>query len=206
MSETGNNLDMPEDRVAVVKEVHRVFDGFLKIDEATVSHPRFDGGRQTVKRQSMERGDSVAVMLVDRVEARIWLTEQFRYPTLSKGPGWIEELPAGMQSGDESFEETARREIAEETGLTIKDLEHATTFYVSPGGTSERIVLFYANVDGQTSDEGLARERRDAEEDIRLIETDIEEFMIAAQRGNIDDAKTLIAGLWLMANRERLSI
>lgn len=195
-----------EERVAVVKKVERVFDGFLKIDKALVSHPRFDGGRQTVTRLSMERGDAVGVLLVDRKTRKVWLTEQFRYPTLEKGPGWIEEIPAGMPGEGESFEDAARREIAEETGFSELELEHVSTFYVSPGGTSERIVLYAAFVDGKPQDLAAAARDRDAEEDIRLVEIDLDDFIKAAILGELDDAKTLIAGLWLHANRDRLDI
>jgi hypothetical protein len=72
---------------AVVKKLRRVYSGFLNIDEAVVSHPRYDGSRQTVTRLSLERGDSVALLMVDRKSRKVWLTEQFRYPTLEKGPG-----------------------------------------------------------------------------------------------------------------------
>ncbi len=198
--------DDEQARTALVKKVTRVFDGFLKIDEAIVSHPRFDGGRQTVTRQSMERGDAVAVLLVDRTRRKIWLTEQFRYSTLEKGPGWIEEIPAGMPNTGESFEDAALREVQEETGFTGLDLEHISTFYVSPGGTTERIALYAAFVDGKIQDAVMAAETQDKEEDILLVEVDVDDFIQASVLGRIDDAKTLIAGLWLGANRERLNI
>lgn len=194
------------ERTALVKSVERVFDGFLKIDKAVVSHPRFDGTRQTVTRLSMERGDAVSVVLVDRKHRKIWLTEQFRYPTFAKGPGWVEELPAGMVQAGEPPEKAAAREIAEETGFTGLHLEHISTFYVSPGGTSERVILFAAFVDDKTPDPELAARTQDEDEDIRLIEADLDEFMSAAGRGQIDDAKTLIGGLWLRANAERLNL
>ena len=195
-----------QERLVLVRKVTRVFNGFLKIDEAIVSHSRFDGGHQKVTRQSMERGDSVAVILIDRSRRKTWMVEQFRYPTLAKGPGWIKEIPAGMPQPDETFEEASLREIAEETGFTDLVLEHISTFYVSPGGTSERIALFAACVDGKTADPVRANETRDAEEDIRLIEEDLDDFLKSAALGRIDDAKTLIAGLWLLANKSRLKL
>lgn len=198
--------DAPPERSAVVKELVREYDGFLKIDRAVVDHSRFDGSRQTVTRLSMERGDSVAVLIVDRRRRMVYLTEQFRFPTFAKSSGWIEEVPAGMPRGDESPEDAARREALEETGFDQLKLEHVSTFFVSPGGTSERILLYVAFADGAAPDLARAAELQDAEEDIRLIETPLDGFLQRAALGEIDDAKTLIAGLWLSANRERLAL
>lgn len=201
-----DDASRPPVRTAVVESVRRVFDDFFKIDEAIILHSKIGGGVQRIKRLSVERGDSVAVMPVDRVGRVVWLTEQFRYPTLAKGPGWIEELPAGMAIEGESNEDAARRETSEETGFTNLTLEHVSTFYASPGGTSERIVLFCAFVDGASRDPQISETTRDAEEDIGLITVDLEDFFRRAVLGELNDAKTLIGGLWLLANRQRLGI
>jgi nudix-type nucleoside diphosphatase (YffH/AdpP family) len=193
-------------RTAVVKKVTRKLAGFMNVDEAVVSHQRYDGKRQTITRLSLERGDSVALLMVDRTKHKVWLTEQFRYPTLAKGPGWILEIPAGTVNPDEDPDDCAKREAGEETGHSPETLERIATFYVSPGGTSERIVLYFAAVDGATRDAGLAARTQDKEEDIKLIEQDLGDFLEDARLGRIDDAKTLIAGLWLLANRARLKI
>jgi ADP-ribose pyrophosphatase len=206
MAENDDSETVEAANTAVVKRLRRVYSGFLSIDEAVVSHPRYDGGRQTVTRLSLERGDSVALLLVDRKSRKVWLTEQFRYPTLAKGPGWIFELPAGTADAGEEPDEAARREAAEETGFVPAALERVASFYVSPGGTSERIILYYAAVDGAKRDMDMARRTRDPDEDIKLIEEDLDEFLDEARFGRIDDAKTLIGGLWLLANRERLGV
>jgi len=206
MAENDDGESVEAAKTAVVKRLRRVYSGFLNMDEAVVSHPRYDGGRQTVTRLSVERGDSVALLLVDRRSRKVWLTEQFRYPTLAKGPGWIVELPAGTVETGEEPDGTARREAAEETGLVPGALERVASFYVSPGGTSERIILYYAAVDGAKRDMGMARRTRDPDEDIKLIEQDLDEFLDEARLGRIDDAKTLVGGLWLLANRERLGV
>ena len=195
-----------EEKVAVVKKVERVYEGFLNIDKALVSHSRYDGERQTVTRLSMERGDAVSVLIVNKAKRTVWLLEQFRYPTLAKGPGWILELPAGMPQPNETHLDAAHREIKEETGFSQLDLEHISTFYVSPGGTSERIVLYAAFIEDQQPDKALSDEIKDAEEDILMVETDLDEFINQAILGQIDDAKTLIGALWLAANRDRLEL
>ncbi len=193
-------------RTAVVESLRDIYAGFFRLEEAVVTHGRYDGGEQTIKRLSLERGDSVAVVLVDTRRRMVWLTEQFRYSTLKAGPGWLTEIPAGVVEEGEPPVDCARREIIEETGFSIFELEPIATTYVSPGGSSERLTLFYAPVDDVSRDADLAASLRDPDEDIRVIERDLDAFMDDARTGRMDDLKTLVAGLWLLANRERLGI
>lgn len=193
-------------RMAIVKRRHRVFSGFLNVDEALVSHSRYDGTTQEVVRQSLERGDSVAIALVDRQRHVVYLTEQFRFPTLDNGPGWLRELPAGEIRAGETASLAAAREAFEETGLTITKPEPIATFYPSPGGSSERIALLYAVVDGLTRDEAGAAASQDAGEDIALIEEPLDRFFDNCREGRVLDAKTLVAGLWLLVHRARLNL
>jgi ADP-ribose pyrophosphatase len=74
-------------------------------------------------------------------------------------------------------------------------LEHISTFYLSPGGTSERIILYYAEVDGEKTSAGggLAEEG----EDIVNVELSVEDALAQVSSGEIADAKTIIAILWL---------
>jgi ADP-ribose pyrophosphatase len=185
----------------------RVFDGFLKVDEVTVSFDRIAGpGRLAgVRRLVMERGDSAAALIHETDTDTILLTAQVRPATIAKGPGVIREVPAGSIEKGEHPAECMRRELEEEIGYRIarRALKRIGTFYVSPGGTSERIVLFYApvtsdqRVDPQAS--GVAGEH----EDIALVKVKRKAFLSQALSGRIDDAKTLIAGLWLAAQERR---
>src|SRR5215469_14969066 len=125
----------------------RVFDRFFKIDEATLRYERFDGNMSPqVTRLNFERGDSVAAVVFNTDTKKVILVNQFKYPSYEKGPGWITEIIAGMIAPHESPEAAVRREIMEETGYHVSHVEHIWTFYVSPGGSSERIILFYAEV------------------------------------------------------------
>src|SRR5690606_26878170 len=56
----------------------------------------------------------------------------------------IWELPAGTLQSDESYEETAARELQEETGYRAGVLERLLDFYAAPGATDERMRLFAA--------------------------------------------------------------
>jgi ADP-ribose pyrophosphatase len=56
------------------------------------------------------------------------------------------ETVAGVLEPGETPEAAVRRETLEETGYEIASLEPIATFYLSPGGSSERILLYYAEV------------------------------------------------------------
>src|SRR5215475_10880155 len=73
-----------------VRSRRRLLDDFFKIDEAEISFERFDGSMTPpVRRLVFERGDSAAAVVFERDANRLLLTEQFRFPTLKKGPGWL---------------------------------------------------------------------------------------------------------------------
>jgi nudix-type nucleoside diphosphatase (YffH/AdpP family) len=185
-----------------VHSKRRVFDAFFKIDEAEVSFERFDGTMSPpVKRLSFERGDSVAAIVHNGDSGMVVLVEQFKYPTYDQGPGWIVETVAGMAEPGEAPEAALRREVLEELGYEVDELEHIATFYVSPGGSSERVLLYYARVSDSgkvAPGGGLASEV----EDIRAVELSPAELERLVAEGDIQDAKTLVAAQWL---RQRLS-
>jgi nudix-type nucleoside diphosphatase (YffH/AdpP family) len=183
-----------------IRSQRRLFDDFFKIDEAHLEYERFDGSMsENVRRLVFNRGDSVAAVILDRSTDRLILTNQFRYPTYEKGPGWLIELVAGSFTPDESPELAIKREIHEELGYRVKSVEHVSTFYVSPGGTSERIVLYYAEVTDDLREGpggGVATEG----EDIELVTMRLDDALARIGSGGIVDAKTIVGILWL-ANR-----
>src|SRR5260370_36448091 len=131
----------------VVEDKKVVFDGFFKIEEATLKYERFDGTMsQTVRRLNLNRGDSVAALILNTDTNKVVLTNQFKYPTYENGDGWIIEIVAGMVDRDENYDDAVRREVLEETGYQVDALTPISTFYVSPGGSSERIILYFVEV------------------------------------------------------------
>jgi nudix-type nucleoside diphosphatase (YffH/AdpP family) len=186
-----------------IHDKRRILDDFFKVDAATVSYEGFDGRTiGPVRRLSLERGDSVAALVVNRDRNCAILTTQFRYPTLEKGPGWLTEIPAGMVESGETPEACIRREVREESGYEIARLEPIGTFYLSPGGSSERTILYYAEVT-DAGRVGPGGGQASEGEDIRVVEVPIDELERDALAGRLADAKTLVAILWLMASRRR---
>ncbi len=181
-----------------IESRRRVFDDFFKIEEARVCYERFDGRMsEPVRRLNVERGDSVAAVILNRESRQVVLVEQFRYPTYEKGPEWTAELVAGIVEGDELPERSMKREILEEVGFRVPRLTPISTFYLSPGGSSERVLLYYAEIsndDRVGQGGGVAAEH----EDIQLVDYPLQAIAEALQAGTFVDAKTIIGLTWLV--------
>jgi nudix-type nucleoside diphosphatase (YffH/AdpP family) len=186
-------------RRAEVRSRRRLLDDFFKVDEAEVSFERTDGSMTPpVRRLVFERGDSVAAVVVHRESGQLLFTEQFRFPTLGKGSGWLLEVVAGMIDRDEAPETALRRELEEELGFSAARIEPIATFFVSPGGSSERIWLYYAEVSDAgrfSAGGGVAAEH----EEIRIVRMSRNEARAALLDGMLPDAKSIIGLQWLFS-------
>jgi nudix-type nucleoside diphosphatase (YffH/AdpP family) len=180
-----------------IEQQRTLLDSFFRVEEATLRYERYDGRMsEPVRRVKVERGDSVALVLRHIDSGHILLIEQFKYPTYGSGDGWIVETVAGMVDEGESVEEAARREVREEIGYDLCHLQPIATFYVSPGGTSERVTLFYGEVSESSrvgTGGGLAAEG----EDIQLLRLEPEAAWRALDAGELIDAKTMMGLMWL---------
>ena len=188
---------------AVIARQQRLFDDFFKIDELLVTHRQIDGTTSSVQRRLVfERGDSVAVLLFNRDRRAVVLVEQFEAPALvarrrddpTTTDGWLVETLAGMIDTGEAPEAAAIRETLEETGYRIREPELIGRFFVSPGGTSERVFLYFAEV-GDADRVGVGGGIDD--EDIQVLEIGLEELFERLARGLIEDAKLAIGAYWL---------
>jgi nudix-type nucleoside diphosphatase (YffH/AdpP family) len=178
-----------------------LLDDYFKVEAADVSYERFDGTMSApVRRLDLKRDDAVAAILFNKARGSVILVRQFRYAALGKGDGWLTEAVAGLVDEGETPDEAVRREILEETGYETGKLERIFCFYPTPGITSERIILYYAETRGPApvaKGGGLATEH----EDIEVIALPLADAFAELDRGEITDGKTLIGLLWL---KERL--
>jgi nudix-type nucleoside diphosphatase (YffH/AdpP family) len=186
-------------RVDIITEEEVFSKAIFHVREAHLRFERYDGSMtDEVVRLNLDRGDSVAALLYDDEAEAVVLVEQFRYPTYANGPGWILELPAGMvaKGEDAAQQVTIRRELLEEIGYEVETLDHILTFYVSPGGSSERILLYFGRVQPHQRTQaggGLASEG----EDIRMLVMPLAKALAKVESGAIQDAKTILALQWL---------
>lgn len=180
----------------VHKEV--AYDGFFKILRYQVKHSLFNGRESVVfTRELFERGHAVAVLLHDPKLDQLVLIEQFRVGAIESDSPWVVELVAGMVEDGESSEAVARREVEEECGANISDLQFIADFYNSVGGSSETTALYYSEVDANKFEgvHGLGSEN----EDIRVIKMQSSEFLAKLGNNEFCSASLVAAGYWFMA-------
>src|SRR5258708_20206401 len=181
--------------VDLISERQVAKEAIFRLVEAHLRYERFDGTMSDeLVRISFERGDSAAVVLHDQEDDTVVFVEQFRYPTLKTGTGWMLELPAGIiqtsQSGE--GEVTVRRELLEETGYEAGALTHVFTFYLSPGASSERLFLYYGSLRTTRSIAPGGGVRNEGE-DIRTVFMRLDDALSKIGTGEIADAKSIIA-------------
>jgi ADP-ribose pyrophosphatase len=93
----------------------------------------------------IERAPAVIIVPVTR-DGQIVTLNQYRYPV----DDWCIEVPAGgtHDTGDDSLEEVARKELREETGGTCAALTSVGWFYSGPALLDEKCHVYLAeNVD-----------------------------------------------------------
>lgn len=205
---------MEAPRKVEIHGITRKFDCFFKIDEVDVSHQQRDGTMDRQKRLVFERGDSVAVLLLDLDTESVVLVNQFKVPAMvgrrrddpATTDGWITEATAGMIDAKETPEQAIIRETREETGYDIKNPKLIGKFFSSPGGTSERIFLYFAEVreaDRVGSGGGLS------DEDITVVHMPVTDLFSQLDKGSIEDPKLIVGAYYLKdymtarANRNR---
>lgn len=171
-----NDADIMEKTV----DTRRVFDGIiLHIDHATNELPN---GKRAEREIARHVGAS-AVVPVD-AEGNVWLVRQFRAAVDCA----LLEIPAGkLEFKGEDRLLAARRELAEETGLTASEWTHLTDIYTTPGFSDEKISLYLAR--------GLSPgdSHPDEDEFLNVVRVPLKQLVEAIMREEIADAKTICA-------------
>ncbi len=151
-------------------------------------------GRRTTRDIAGHPG-AVAVLALD-AEDRVALVRQWRVPA----NGTLLEIPAGgldvhPGGSKEDPDLAAPRELEEETGLRAATWRKLAAFYTAPGFTDELMHLYLATDLSPAHAEG----RLEPDEDERLIVSWLpwRDAVAAAERGEIRDAKSIVALFWL---------
>ncbi|WP_299646779.1 NUDIX domain-containing protein [uncultured Jannaschia sp.] len=191
-----------------VAEVRYPYEGFHRVEEWVIDHPRFDGTRSgTIRRAISHVTDAVTVLPYDPVRDRVLLVEQIRMGALAKGDPlpWMLEPVAGLIDAGETPVTAALREMAEEAGVAAAagDLHFVGRYYPSPGGLAQVLHSYVALADlpdGSGGLHGLAAES----EDIRAHLVPADDLIAMVDTGEAANAPLIIAALWLALNRDRL--
>lgn len=133
------------------------------------------------KREVVDHAGGASVLYVR--EGKVLLVRQFRYPYMEE----TLEIPAGKLNPGEDPAQTAARELAEETGWQPASVEHMFTIYPTPGYSAEKIYIYRAHGvrEGQV--------HPDEDEFVTAAFYPIDEVLSMIERGEIKDAKTIIA-------------
>jgi ADP-ribose pyrophosphatase len=161
---------------------------FINFRIDTIEDPQ--GKRHT--REIVEHPGAVCVIPI--LGDDVLLVRQWRTPVARV----VLELPAGtldaMPDGSiENPDEAAPRELSEETGHRARTWRKLGHFWTAPGFTEEEMHLYLA-----TDLEPLDDYRGpDVDEYLDLVRLPWREAVASAERGEIEDAKTLVGLLWL---------
>jgi len=179
------------------------YSGKFKIEELTIKQ-----GDKEFKSEVFNRGNSVAALVYNTETKKYLFTEQYRLGA----SGLMIEIVAGKMEEGEKTQDSIKREIVEELGYKSDKIVHITDFYLSPGGSTEIMALFYVEVSEKISDGGGIDG-----EDIRIVE--VEDLGLSGnlffefpEDGDVTppykliDAKSLMAVNWFVQGKMMKSI
>lgn len=114
-----------------------VYEGFYQ-----VQHDLFANGDGSSFCYATVATRSDAALVLARSQAGLWiLTKEYRYPMQK----WLLSLPGGYMDGGELPEETAARELFEETGYVANQIRALGQAYPYPGISRQKIHYFFAD-------------------------------------------------------------
>lgn len=191
-----------------VGRVDYPYEGFHRVEEWHLDHPRFDGTRSGVLQRAISHVTNAATVLpYDPVRDRVLVVEQIRAGALAKGDPlpWMLEPVAGLIDAGETPETTAIRETAEEAGLTVAPdaLHFVGRYYPSPGGLAQILYSYVALCDlpdGGDRLHGMAEE----DEDIRAHLVPLDDLLAMIPTGEAANAPLIITAQWLALHRAAL--
>jgi len=162
----------------------------FSIDELTIKNK---SGKE-IKREVMVRKDAVAALVYDTVLDKYIFVEQFRP---GSGSSILEIVAGTLDKEGENPEDAIKREIEEEIGYKTDSIEYIDECYMSPGGSTELIYVYYCEVSEKISQGGGLEEE---DEEIDIITLSKEEVL----KTKFKDAKTLIGVSWLKTKKKSL--
>lgn len=190
-------------RDVVLEQEQWLYQGFLKIKKLQLKHRRFSGDMSSsIIREVLVRPLAVAVLPYDPILDKVVLLEQFRPGAIESQKPWLIEIVAGLKQDNETNDEVAKRELFEETGLACSALLPVYEYWVSPGGSNEKAVLYCAKVDANQANGiyGLATEH----EDIKVTTVSSDEAFELLEVGKIQNSFALVALQWLQINKKKI--
>lgn len=192
----GPNPDIRDMQVEVLA------DEWYTLRRATFDQRGRDGSWSRQQREAYDRGNGVVALLRDPARDTVLLVRQYRAPAhLNDHPdGMLLEAPAGLLDEGEDAETAIRRELEEEVGHRVLDLERLWRLYMSPGSVTEHLTFWLGTYtdDSSRSAGGGAEEEG---EQVEVVELTLDEALAGVDDGTIVDAKTVLLLTHLAATR-----
>ncbi|RKN81706.1 GDP-mannose pyrophosphatase NudK [Ulvibacterium marinum] len=167
-------------------------DNWYTLNKFTYEYQKPDGSWETQYREAYDRGNGAAILLYNQKKGTVILTRQFRMPTYVNGnsSGMMIEVCAGLLDG-ENPENCIKKEVQEETGYKVDNVQKVFESYMSPGSVTEILYFFIAEYEDRmkVSDGGGVDEET---ENIEVLEYSFEKALRMIQTGEIKDAKTIM--------------
>ncbi|HWJ26782.1 MAG TPA: NUDIX domain-containing protein [Flavisolibacter sp.] len=152
-----------------------------------------DGSWQQQEREVYDHGNAVTVLLYNKSERKVILVSQFRIASYLNGneSGMLIEACAGLLKKNEDPKNAMIREIEEETGYVVSDIEKIYEAFSSAGAYTEKI-YYYIGAYDQSQKKGKGGGLEDEQEELQVMELPFDEAMNMIQNGEIKDAKTIM--------------
>ena len=98
-----------------------------------------------------DQPDAVVIVPFHKAKDKMVITREYRVPLSDYEYGF----PAGLIDAGESVEQATRRELREETGLTVsRFIKMSPPIYSSAGMTDESVTMVYVECEGTPSNTG----------------------------------------------------
>lgn len=182
-------------RITTINKVEVYKNKFCTLRDDDVQFPSGNTGRYI--RFSWVPPFSVGILPFND-KGELILVNVFRYATQKS----FIEIPKGFGSNSITKEESALKELNEETGYTPRTLEFLTTINVDPGLIANPFHLFVGYDCFCSSDIAL----EDTESHGEIIRIRPEKFIEKIHHGEIDDAITQLAFLFWYTKKNRSPI
>ncbi len=162
------------------------------LKKLTYEYVKQDRSKHVQTREVYDRGNGAVILLYNKEQQSVILTEQFRLPSFVNGneSGMLIEACAGLLDKDNP-EDCIRRETEEETGYKIAEVRKIFEAYMSPGSVTEILYFFIAAYQSsmKVTDGGGAEHE---EENIDVLELNIDDALAMIDSGEIKDGKTIM--------------
>ena len=141
----------------------------------------------------IKRKNGVAVLALTKKGEIIFVTQ--RRPIINKT---LLEIPAGGIEEGRSLIQEAKRELQEETGFYPKKIKKLIEIYPTPGYYTEKTSIFLATDLAEKKKNPTKEEKNNQ---LRVVKKTIPQVLRAITKGEINDAKTIVAVLFYLKDK-----